>query len=184
MFCQLKKISIAFNSLVPRRGEIEPQMANVKGLWRRSNATQILLCCLCPEENWSKSPRLIDVEGIPLMKVSKIARKNFQTGAAEKKPSPKSVKHIAQLCQTATLRHIMPEVSLFNPFIHNSLLWNELKTGCSQHNAVPEPLHSTKTGVLLHFCSVPQSSSSSVPKAATSAWFFCLLSSGVTCDEP
>lgn len=69
------------------------------------------------------------------MKESKIAWKNVQTGAAEQEPSSKSVKYIAQLCQTAALRDIMPEVSLFKPFIHSSLLWNELKTGCSQSDA-------------------------------------------------
>lgn len=105
-----------------------------------------------------------------MMKVSKIARKNLQTGAAEQKPHSKSGKHIAQLCQTATLRDIMPEISLFDPFFHSSLLWNELnKTGCSQYHAEPEQLHPTKTGAFLHFCYVPQSSSSSVLKAATSA---------------
>lgn len=122
---------------------------------------------LCPEENKSTSPRLTDVGYISMTKVSKIARKNLQTGAAEQKPCSKSGKHM--LCQTATLRDIMPEISLFDPFFHSSLLWNELnKTGCSQYHAVPEQLHPTKTGAFLHFCYVPQSSSS-VLKAATSA---------------
>lgn len=133
----------------------------------------------------SKSPRLTDVECISLIKVPKIARKNLQTGADEQEPSWKSVEYIAQLCQTASLRDRMPEVSLFNPFIHGSLLWNELKTGCSQYHAMPEPLHSTKTGVFLHFCYVPHSSITSVLKTATSALLlvYFSLSSGVSCDD-
>lgn len=181
MFCQLKKKvhRVEFSGSKERwnwtsKGKISKL---VKRLWRMSNATQnfTMLSRKSTKINWCRI-YLYD-------ETVQNCQEESQTSTAEQEPSSKSDKHITQLWQTVTLRGIMPQVCLLNPFIHSSLLWNELKTGCSQYHAVPEPLHSTKTGAFLHFCSLPQSSSSSVLRAAASACFLS-LSSGVTCHDP